>query len=137
MKGFLAGAFVTAPITAFVMFLYFQNLDRMGVQQERAVTEQRLQELQFDQDFNKMAGFVVAPADKKKAAKKRAALEKKLSKLDKLSADGLIQSQSDAKAAREALNAAPPPAPTNSAALLPPLPPLPQALPDPGDPGGL
>jgi flagellar motility protein MotE (MotC chaperone) len=53
MKGFLAGVFVTAPLTALIMFFVLQGKHDVQLQQERLHVEQRLDELRFDRSFDR------------------------------------------------------------------------------------
>lgn len=56
MKGFLGGLFVAAPLTAFIVMLTMGGQQEVRTQQERMQTQQRIDELEFDQDFDRAFG---------------------------------------------------------------------------------
>ena len=127
MKGFLAGVFVTAPITGLVMFLWLGQNHTAQVQHERAVTELRLDDEKFDREFDRLTRDARDPATRRRMAERKKRIEKlraELADLDRAARADLLQSKKDAEDARAALMQAPPPS-------------LPGEgdLPDPGDPG--
>ena len=119
MKSFLSGVFVSAPITGLLVFLWMSNYHVAQVQQERSETALRLQEQQFDRDFDRTSRAItgtlskadMVDAEKEKEARQKeiAALRKRLAELDAQATADIQQSKEDAAAARESLLSVPPP----------------------------